>query len=217
MEENCEKVKYIFCFLGFISILERNERKMTEESIGMKEMMKSLQNIAKDVLKIEEKIHRLNEESHKAELQACLQETNEDLLEKQDIQINKANLKEKEEQQEKVQNTYKIEQIEKKEQVEKPKLVISERTGCVYLPYTQSDIEYYKRCGYSTTEEIVRMFYTVPLKRYSNFSKSRVKERICSNERERKGRSYRINKICKEFKKRKKVTSSNNNSMPNCR
>lgn len=161
--------------LVFISILERNGSKMAQENIKMQEVMESLQSIAKDVLKIEEKMHKLNEESQKA----MLQETNEEPLGKQYTQINKVNL---EEQEENVKKTSQVEQIER-EQVENPKLVISERTGCVYLPYTQNDIEYYKRCGYQSKEEIIRMFYTVPLKRYANFSKSRVKERICINER----------------------------------
>ncbi len=55
-------------------------------------------------------------------------------------------------------------------------LIISERKGKVYLPYTASDIEYYLRKGYSSKEEIVRRKFTVPLKKYSNATVSRVTE-----------------------------------------
>lgn len=136
---------------------------MTEESIRMQEMLESLQNIAKDVLKIEEKIYKLNDISNEKKIETVENplEFNAHVSKKREIQ------------------TEKTEEIE---QIKKPKLIISERTGYVYLPYTQSDIDYYKRCGYETEVEIARRFFTVPLKKYSNFSKSRVRERLCFNE-----------------------------------
>ena len=89
---------------------------MAQENIKMQEVMESLQSIAKDVLKIEEKMHKLNEESQKA----MIQETNEEPLGKQYMQINKVNL---EEQEENVKKTSRVEQIEK-EQVEEPDVYI---------------------------------------------------------------------------------------------
>lgn len=164
---------------------------MAEESIGMQELMKSIQNIARDVLKIEEKIHKLNEESIQAEINGNVEtstqiEINRNIEAPAQAEIKRnieipIELNEKYKIKEDIQKVQEIEDnIQKKE---KPKLIISEITGCVYLPYTQSDIDYYKRCGYDTEEEIVEIFYTVPLKKYSNFSKARVKERIYTNEK----------------------------------
>ncbi len=67
-------------------------------------------------------------------------------------------------------------------------LIISERTGNVYLPYTLSDIEYYLNHGYSSAEEVIKEVFTVPLKKYSNFAISRVIEGFkLMRERERAG------------------------------
>lgn len=62
--------------------------------------------------------------------------------------------------------------------IEKPKLIISEITKSVYLPYTKEDIAYYKKCGYETKKEIIKRFFTIPLKQYKNFAKSRIIERL---------------------------------------
>lgn len=55
-------------------------------------------------------------------------------------------------------------------------LIISEREGKVYLPYLQENIDYYLEKGYSSVDEVVREVFTVPLKKYSNYSMSRVTE-----------------------------------------
>lgn len=159
---------------------------MIDESTEMQEITSTIKNLVKDVMKIEQK---LNNMTNNAPILNTAMEFNSHIAKTIEIEPKEIN--------------------EQKEEV-KPQLIISEKTGKVYLPYTKSDIEYYKKCGYKSEEEIVELFFTEPLKKYSNFAKSRVKERIYFNERTRKSRNNRIYKICNEFKTRSKATSCSN-------
>lgn len=121
---------------------------MTKENTGSQEIMDMLQKMSKSIIQIENKLNKLTPNQ---------KTTTNDLGATvgrscpKDIAI---------------------------KSIEKPKLIISERTGKVYLPYTKEEVEYYKTCGYETEVEIAKRFFTIPLGQYKNFSKSRVRERI---------------------------------------
>lgn len=56
-------------------------------------------------------------------------------------------------------------------------LIISEREGKVFLPYTAEDINYYLNTRkYSSEKQIVEEVFTVPLSKYSNFALARITE-----------------------------------------
>lgn len=176
---------------------------MIDESTEMQEITSTIKNLVKDVMKIEQKLNNI---TNNAPILNTAMEFNSHIAKTIEIEPKEIN-----ERKEEVKEP-KEEVDELKEEV-KPQLIISEKTGKVYLPYTKSDIEYYKKCGYKSEEEIVELFFTEPLKKYSNFAKSRVKERIYFNERTRKRRNNRIYKICNEFKTRSKATSCSNFSL----
>lgn len=73
-----------------------------------------------------------------------------------------------------IEQTKTITQEQKEEETNT--LIISERTGKVYLPYTSEDINRYMQKGYHSKDEIVRRKFTVPLKKYTNYAISRVTE-----------------------------------------
>lgn len=132
---------------------------MTKEDIGsQKEMMDMLKKMSQSIIQIENKLNKLTAKNKVDEQETPLVKNNTKLI------ANAVGVGVPDDPQ--IKNT------------EKPKLIISERTGNVYLPYTKEEIEYYKTCGYETEVEIIKRFFTIPLKQYENFAKSRVRERI---------------------------------------
>ncbi len=135
-----------------------------EENKTQEEMIDILQKMSKKITKIETKLNKLTSKDKQTVTdEQCLPIQNNNTNSITNIVGNDAHV---------------VPHFEGTSQKNIPKLIISEKTKQVQLPYTEEDIEYYKQCGYETEEEIAERFFTVPLQKYQNFAKSRIRERI---------------------------------------
>lgn len=119
-----------------------------------------------------EYVENETEESNSFENEYTETENSEDEdIESNDIENEHINNKE-------IEELPSINNIIKKQSKENKKiLLISEKKGKVYLPYYQSDIDFFLLIGkYKTKEEVIEELYTIPLSRYSNPVKSRIEE-----------------------------------------